>query len=270
VRWIDAAAHALALAFDLPARACQILRLALAQAFIEAGADPGAPWSEEQPAPTLEDVIAVMLHELARDETSVETRQLIRDGCLPGLRELALLPATALFQPLPALTAPVIVPIEQVGGQQMVLARTALACASAITALERAARSPSSDPPRAVLFLVEPHHLLPHKRADDQPFLPFIEGLRQVGGSLMLATALPHLIDREMLAAGIIGAQHLTHADAIALAQHLMRLKDRELRRLTNLAAGEMLWQHDGRTILVSQPIPTYLEIEAPTSGGVV
>jgi hypothetical protein len=118
------------------------------------------------------------------------------------------------------------------------------------------------------LLLIDPHYLLPQKRAGDQPLLPLIEGLRQAGGSPILVTGQPHLVDREVLAAAVFAAERLTQTDALTTSQHLMRLSDRQMRALADLVPGDMLWQRDGRTAQVRRPLPKRLSIQAPQAGG--
>lgn len=268
LRWAAAVASALALAFDLPTHVCQLLRLAITQTFIAAGSTPTEPWTAANAAPTLDEFLATLLHELEQETAGGDSRQLIRDRCLPGLRELALLPGVQVFQALPALDAPLFIQLPGRGAQQLSLLRAALACASAVTALEQGAASAPSPGPKAALILMDPHYLLPQKRAGDQPLLPLIEALRQAGGSLILLTGQPHLVDQEALAAAVFAAERLTQTDALTTFQHLMRLNDREVRALVGMAPGDMLWQREGRTVQVRRPLPKHLSIEAPQTGG--
>lgn len=271
IRWAGAAASALALAFDLPTRTCQILRLAITQTFVAAGINPDAPWMPSLVAPGFEDFLAVLTREVTQEAAQGDSRWLIRDQCLPGLREAALLSDAQLFPALPALSGPLFIPLAGVGTHEMALVKGALACVGAITELvENTAPLPQGSVPRSVLLLIDSHYFLPQKRAGDQPLSPLIEGLRQAKGSLVLVTGQPHLVDREALAAGVLAAERLPNTDALALAQHLMRLKDYQTRRLGKLDAGDMLWQRDGKTVLVRRSLPQHLSIEAPRIGGAI
>jgi hypothetical protein len=265
VRWISAVARALALAYAIPTSMSLAVQSALTNAFVAAGGIPDAPWDQHLRVPSTAEVADALLRETKDGNLSSEMRAIFTDRLLPGLNELQYAPSLKRMQH--ASGGPLFLLSESIEMYKSAVARSALACASAAIALERGAREQSGsvpNPPRAVLLLVEPHHLSPATLSGDQPLLPLLEGLRQALCGVIVVTSRPHLIDSQVFT-GIIATQRLTAADSIAACQRIMRLGDREAQRLNVLNVRDTLWQREGVTVLVRRAAAEpELRLEAP------